>query len=234
MCGELQQSMYGTRDAAQNWEKEYSDFMMGIGFERGESTPCIFYHKDKELRAVVHGDDFTILGWGSNLDWCKCKVQEKFDMKHRGRLGPQSNDDKSIRILNRVVEWGSEGISYEADQRHAEIIVSKLGLKGESRSVGNPGIKPSEFREEEGDDEELEQSRATLYRGLVARANYLTQDRSDIQFAVRELSRYMAKPTQGDLRKLKRLGRYLIGKTRAVTLNEISGKSRGDQRLGGL
>ena len=37
----------------------------------------------------------------------------------------------------------------------------------------------------------------------------MTQDRSDIQFAVKELCRKMSNPDQGDWMKLKRLGRYL-------------------------
>ncbi len=38
----------------------------------------------------------------------------------RGRLGPGKEDDKEMRILNRVVTWNNSGISIEADQRHAE------------------------------------------------------------------------------------------------------------------
>ena len=45
MCGRLNQSMYGTRDAAQNWEEEYSSFLIGISFRRGKASPCVFYHK---------------------------------------------------------------------------------------------------------------------------------------------------------------------------------------------
>ena len=57
---------------------------------------------------------------------------------------------------------------------------------------------------------------ASKYRAIVARANYLAQDRTDIQFAVKELSRGMSNPTARDLRRAKRLGRYLIGKPRVV------------------
>ena len=42
MCGKLVKSMYGTRDAAQNWEEEYSQFMEESGFARGVSSPCVF------------------------------------------------------------------------------------------------------------------------------------------------------------------------------------------------
>ena len=40
MCGILYKSLEGTRDAAQNWEYTYSNFMINIGFERGKATPA--------------------------------------------------------------------------------------------------------------------------------------------------------------------------------------------------
>ena len=46
-----------------------------------------------------------------------------------------------MRVLNRVVEWTPNGINYEADQRHAEIICQELGLKDSSKGVVTPGIK---------------------------------------------------------------------------------------------
>ena len=46
----------------------------------------------------------------------------------------------------------------------------------------------------------------------------MAQDRTDIQYAVKELSRSMSKPTEGDWGALKRLGRYLVGKTRMIVL----------------
>ena len=59
MCGKLNKAMYGTRDAAQNWENAYAEFMESIGFSKGKASPCIFWHPGRNLRCVVHGDDFT-------------------------------------------------------------------------------------------------------------------------------------------------------------------------------
>ena len=42
MCGKLRKSMYGTRDAAQNWGQTYTQFMCSVGFEKGQSSPCVF------------------------------------------------------------------------------------------------------------------------------------------------------------------------------------------------
>jgi hypothetical protein len=66
-------------------------------------------------------------------------------------------------------------------------------------------------------EEELSKEDASLYRAIVARANYLAQDRADIGFAVKELCRCMSKPCKSDWEALKRLGRYLIDKTRAIS-----------------
>ena len=41
MCGKLLKSMYGTRDAAQNWGAAYKEFMKSMGFRSGVSSPCV-------------------------------------------------------------------------------------------------------------------------------------------------------------------------------------------------
>jgi hypothetical protein len=51
------------------------------------------------------------------LDWFKEIMGEHFDLKIMGRLGPDQGDEKSIRILNRVVEWGENETRHRADQR---------------------------------------------------------------------------------------------------------------------
>merc|ERR1711873_307000 len=67
MCGKLLKALYGTRDAAQNWEFEYIEFLRSKGFEKGKAMPCMFYHRERKIRVVVHGDDFTILGVSEQL-----------------------------------------------------------------------------------------------------------------------------------------------------------------------
>ena len=44
-CGLLVKAMYGTRDAAQDWEHEYIEFMVNAGFVKSRATPCMFYHR---------------------------------------------------------------------------------------------------------------------------------------------------------------------------------------------
>jgi hypothetical protein len=117
-----------------------------------------------------------------------------------------------------VFEWKEEGIYVEADQRHAEILVKDLGFKENSKGVVTPGEKIKEVNEEK-----IDSRRATMYRACVARGNYMSQDRSDVQYAVKELCRSMSDPREEDWEKLKRLGRYLVDKLRVRNLFKYQG-----------
>ena len=194
MCGRLIKAMYGTRDAAQNWEHEYIDFMVNVGFVKSRATPCMFYHEGGNVRVVIHGDDFTILGNELDLDWFRDEISAKFEVKFRARLGRGSDDDKSVRLLNRVIEWTSEGIMYEADQRHAELVLRDMGLGNSSNAVVTPGGK----KDEDSMSSKLDRAREVQFRANVARCNYMCQGRSGAQYQVKELCRSMSDPTEAD------------------------------------
>ena len=44
MCAKLRNSLYGTRDAALNWARAYTEVLEGLGFTKGRSSPCGFDH----------------------------------------------------------------------------------------------------------------------------------------------------------------------------------------------
>ena len=68
------------------------------------------------------------------------------------------------------------------------------------------------------EDEELQGEAKRNYQTQAARANYLCLDRPDIGFATKEAMRRLSAPTKGDEVALKKLGRYLLGCPRVVSL----------------
>ena len=100
-----------------------------VGFSSCAITPCMLYHVGKNLRVVIHGDDFTVLGTHEDLMWFRQRIRERFEVKLRGMLGPGSKDDKSITLLNRRITWTKDVIMYSADPRHVEIVIKDLGLE---------------------------------------------------------------------------------------------------------
>ena len=87
------------------------------------------------------------------------------------------------------LRWEDDQITYEADPEHVRKLVEGIGLLADSNGLEKPAVK--EAVEDVGDlhwNEELDPSDARLFRALAARANYLSQDRADIQYAEGGLS----------------------------------------------
>ena len=84
-------------------------------------------------------------------------------------------------------------LSTKLTPRHVEQIVRDLDLLG-AKSVTTPGVKPT--FEQACHSPTLPQSKLSPFRSVAARANYLAMDRPDIQFAAKEVCRWMSAPTE--------------------------------------
>ena len=140
VVGKLVRCMYGTRDAGAIWENCYSSCLVNMGFIQGVSSPCCFVHPEWHVMVVVHGDDFTAVGSPEALDKYETGMQKTFDCKLKGRLGRGLDDCKEMRVLNRIVRVTDQGVRYEADPRHAEMILKAFHLEN-GKSVVTPGLK---------------------------------------------------------------------------------------------
>ena len=81
MVGLLEQSLYGTRDAALSWSEAYTDVLVDMGFEKGVSSPCSFFHARWDLRVVVHGGDFLTEGPVASLKLMDTALRKKLNVK---------------------------------------------------------------------------------------------------------------------------------------------------------
>ena len=232
MVARLNLSLYGTRDAAMNWTAVYTEFLISIGYAKGKSCPCNFNHPSRGLATTVHGDDFTSTGSTRSLLWLKAQFEERFEVTAK-LLGPELGQEHEVRVLNRVLRWEPSGLVYEPDQRHAEVIIRELGLEN-AGSVLTPGTRAEHDVASapngvlgiplEEESEPMNPQDATRFRGLAARCNYLAQDRVDLQYACKEVSRRMAKPRCQDWQLLKRIGRYLVGAPRFEQIFKWDGR----------
>ena len=111
-----------------NWQDEFSSTLVMNCFIRGKASPCNFHHPHCHFYVAVHGDDFTTIGPKTELVGFRQFLDKTRDCKHHW-LGPDSEEETSVRILNRVICWNKDGISYEVDRRHAEVVIEQLQLK---------------------------------------------------------------------------------------------------------
>ena len=114
-------------------------------------------------------------------------------------IGEDADLNEELQILNRTVRWSSRAW-VEADPRHLKEVLSALGLEGASPAPtpgGAPRGRP--------------QMRVTK---AAPRLNYLSQDRPDATFATMKLCSVMSRPDAQDLKNMKRVFRFLIGRPR--------------------
>ena len=131
------------RHAAALWEKLVCTKMVSLGFRKGRSSPCIFWHPLRDLRTNLHGDNFVSLGTRLDVDWLFSELGKEWTVKVEGILGPPGEPDtvQSIRCLNRLITWRLGGIEYEPDPRHGQILIRDLGLEQAGSILTTPGVK---------------------------------------------------------------------------------------------
>ena len=83
MVGQLQLSLYGTRDAAQNWAATYTKLLRRLGFKQGKASSCNFAHISRDIQLTVHGDDFLIVADAEQLKWLEKKLAEEYAIQKK-------------------------------------------------------------------------------------------------------------------------------------------------------
>ena len=146
MSGLLRYSLYGTRDVAQNGEEELAATLNKFKLTRGVACPSVWQCRSRgeHVVATVRGGDITIGGKRAAVELLIKMISMKLEIKKQ-MMSEDTDLENSWRILNRVIEWGSDGITSEADQRHVRESLKELDLralvrkkrgKGENRGTG--------------------------------------------------------------------------------------------------
>ena len=81
-----------------------------------------------------------------------------------------------------MVRWTEQGFEYEADLRHADILIGSLGLS-EAKGVKSPGEVDKAWEVDE--TEVLDKAEAARFRAMAVWGNFLAMDRMDIQCAAK-------------------------------------------------
>ena len=84
---QLVRSLYGMRDAPALWEAFAAAQLTALGFERGKSNACVYHHRRRALRCLVHGDDFVATGQLRHLEWLQQELEKTILLKRVGVLG---------------------------------------------------------------------------------------------------------------------------------------------------
>ena len=101
----------------------------------------------------MHGDDFVVAGARRHLEWLHRELERTILLKRVGVLGLDlaADDTQEVQVLNWVLRINEDGVQYEADPRHAEILAAMLAPS--TSPVSSPGLResPGPFRDERAD-----------------------------------------------------------------------------------
>ena len=156
------------------------------GFVSLVGVQCCYANPTSGVLIVAHVDDFLVYGGGAELRNLIKDLQRDFEVNGQ-IVGPdaEAGEVDTIRFLGRSIRYTESGLEWEGDEKHVTAFLSKLAA-GPLKGVATPGIKsedcagvPDGLREDnhrECDDKDT-YADASLYRGLTAFLNFMSQDR---------------------------------------------------------
>ena len=106
----------------------------------GLRSKNLFHRKVNRVSGLTHRDDFVLTGPTKRLTEFENEMKSVYPIKAKIiSLG----SPKSIKTLNRKLHWGKEGIVYQHDPRHIDVLEKDLGLEN-GNSVQTPEVTEEE------------------------------------------------------------------------------------------
>ena len=206
-------NLYGRQSAAAQYRDRLDTILTEelpkekYEFTRGQIDACVYKCKKTGTVLLHHIDDFDICGPESviqdllmiQLPRCGCKLK-------MGELEyPNVGSKTTSEFLGRTKISVEEAAITKPNAKHINTILTQLGLED-----CKPGPVPGKKLQLEH-DKPLDEKQKATFASCVGSAIYLSQDRPDIKYSVKELAKRIREPRECDWINLKILGRYLKG-----------------------
>ena len=123
----------------------------------------------------------------------------------------------SYDYLKRTYTIAPEGIYMEPSEHYVKETVKGLGMDFNTKGSNIPGTQQNILNDSEG-TKLIDDERKNNYASSVMRLLYLAQDRHDVVYTVKNLSRKVSQPNEEDWARLRKCVKYLIHRPRVRTL----------------
>jgi hypothetical protein len=208
-------AMSGLRQSPKLFQEHLAVQLQSLGFLRLLTDTSTYSDDAGQVDLVVHIDDLISAGPTKQIKKHLAALHAKFAMKTTGLL---TKEGEETSVLGRTLERTAKGYILHSDSKLVTSVIKDLGIE-QAKPAATPGIK-----DEPEQAEPLGPEAHRRYRTLVGRLLYMSLDRADIQYAVKELSRQLHAPTEHSMVKLKRLGRYLVGRPTSALRFEVESR----------
>lgn len=214
----LRKSLYGTKQAARQWNKTLDDFFRGKNFVRADADPCLYTrtNDDEYSAVVVYVDDMIVVSRDSvGVRNIIKELKTKFSIKELGEprfiLGIEVTRDRSARTIT-------------LSQRGYILQLAERFRMKNAKPVYLPADANSRLTRAQDDASCITN---VPYRELVGSLMYIvTCTRPDIADAVGNVAKYCEQHTSEHWSAAKRILKFLVT-TREIAL-VYDGKKSGE------
>ena len=195
----------GQRDGTSRWHAWFMQHLRMRGEVEVSSTcPALFRIKNTSMSVgIVHVDDALLFGRRSDLEVLLAKLKEVFEVSHTFASSPGD----CFEFLKRKYVILECGVQVSSHESYVPKLMGLMGVK-----AGQTSSTPcSKDIYKHDTSPELDAQQAGVYRSAVGLLMYMSSDRIDVCFTVRQLAQRLKKPTVLCWQNLRKLTKYLSG-----------------------
>ena len=199
---QLKKSLYGLKQSPRCWNIALDKHLKEIGFVQVESDPCIYRASSGEPFFIgVYVDDIIMASKSkAKLDEVKQSLAKKFDIKDLGKL--------HHFLGMKIVHDKTTGNVWVGQQAYTENLLKKFGMES-AKPVATPVENSTKLVKATDSEECIDQQK---FQSAVGSLLYLAMaTRPDIMFAVSNVAKFSAHPTNQHWTGVKHILRYLKG-----------------------
>lgn len=191
----LKRSLYGLKQAPRQWNVRFTEFLKTLNLTVSEADNCIFYSHNPLIILTIYVDDGII--FADNLETIDKVIDEL-------KASSEIHEVKLDSYLGFEIIKTEDGLFI-----HQSGYIQKI-LQRFNMSESNPIISPISKDNVTEAKESILLEDNKKYQEMIGCLMYAaTQTRPNITFAVNMASRSVCSPTEGDMRLVKRIFRYL-------------------------
>ena len=211
---EVRRNLPGQRIGAKAWFNHLTNWLKEKNFKFADINPCLGKLEHKAL-LLIHVDDILFAGEQQYIEEeLLLAMRKSFEISVQYLTTPGS----TFQFLRRTYEKTENGLKI-LPGKYAETMIEAYEKVMDKVKVQK--LPCTQDMLEQDGATYLNPDLASLYRSIVGCGIYLSQERPDVAFTIKELAGAMANPTTRSMRKLGRLIGYLKGTLGQRTIVEI-------------
>eukprot|EP00435_Cladocopium_sp_Y103_P029767 s1934_g7.t1 len=191
----------GQRLAAKAWYEYLATFLKKKGVEFSTENPCLGRRGDR-LFLLLHVDDKMFCGFEDEVQKLITELKTEFVISHKVAQFP-GDEFEFLRRTYKVTEDGldimpgryAETMVKGLEEKYGKVKQQNTPCGDEAQEIANPMLLPAD--------------EAALFRSLVGSGIYLSQERIELGYVIKQLASGMSSPTYGHLQVMRRLIGYL-------------------------